>query len=143
MTRFNVFVGAMLAAVHAPRAALELRRLGKFAVVGPSRFIVDFAALNLLMFRFGLPARAANTCSFTAAVSNTFIWNRLWTFPESRQRPLTTQLAQFFLPGQPRALVGSRFFALGWSYNLAKAAVSGVTVFWNFGSNCAWAWRGL
>ena len=78
MTRFNAFAGAMPASVRAPRAARELRRLGKFAVVGLSHFIVDFAVLNLLMFRLGLPAWEANTCSFTAAVSNTFIWNRLW-----------------------------------------------------------------
>jgi putative flippase GtrA len=101
MTRFSAFAGAMLgavlSAVRPPQAPRELRRLGKFAVVGLSGFSIDFAVLNLLMFRFGLPAWTANTCSFTATVSNTFIWNRLWTFPESRRRPLTTQLAQFFL----------------------------------------------
>ena len=155
MTRFNAFAGAMPAAVHAPRAARELRRLGKFAVVGLSHFIVDFAVLNLLMFRLGLPAWEANTCSFTAAVSNTFIWNRLWTFPESRRRPLTTQLAQFFLVNLAglginmltflgsHALIWSHFFAPRWSYNLAKATASGMALFWNFGANRAWTWRGL
>jgi putative flippase GtrA len=155
MIRFNAFTGAILGAVRTPRAALELRRLGKFAVVGLSGFIIDFSVLNLLMFRFGLPAWAANTCSFTAAVSNTFIWNRLWTFPESRRRPLTTQFAQFFVVNLAglainmltflgsHVLIWSHFFAPGWSYNLAKATASGVALFWNFGANRAWTLRGL
>ncbi len=155
MTRLSALAGAMLGAVRTPGAARELRRLGKFAVVGLTGFAIDFAVLNLLMFRFGLPAWAANTCSFTAAVSNTFVWNRLWTFPESRLRPLTTQLAQFFLVNLiglginlltflgSHMLIWSHFFASGWGYNLAKATASGVALFWNFGANRAWTWRGL
>ena len=66
----------------------EIKRFLKFAVVGAWGFIVDFTILNLLMFGAHFPAWLANTCSFTIAVLNTFILNRLWTFPESRQRPI-------------------------------------------------------
>lgn len=79
-----------------PRVARELKRFTKFGIVGVSGFIIDFGLLYLLTLRVGLAPWLANACSFTAAVTNTFIWNRLWTFPESRQRPLATQLAQFF-----------------------------------------------
>jgi putative flippase GtrA len=41
------------------------------------------------------------------------------------------------------ALIWSHVAGPAWSYNLAKATASGVTLFWNFGANRAWTWRGL
>jgi putative flippase GtrA len=155
MTRPNIFAGTLVSATRPLQAGRELKRFGKFAVVGVSGFVVDFAVLNLLMVRFGLPAWQANICSFTVAVTNTFIWNRLWTFPESRQRPLSTQLAQFFLVNlvglgiNTLTFLGSHALIWGkaanpvWGYNLAKATASVVTLFWNFGANRLWTWRGL
>ena len=140
MTRLSIFAGALVSAVRPSVDARELRRFGKFAAVGVTGFIVDFTVLNLLMVRFGLPAWQANVCSFTVAVTNTFIWNRLWTFPESRERPISTQLGQFFLVNLAglgintltflgsHALIWSHVASPAWSYNLAKATASGVTL---------------
>ncbi len=75
----------------------ELARFVKFAIVGAIGAIVDFGVLNLLIQLADFEKFWANTCSFTAAVISNFTWNRLWTFPESRQRPLGRQLAQFAL----------------------------------------------
>jgi putative flippase GtrA len=64
MNRLSIFGGALVSAVRPSVDARELRRFGKFAGVGVTGFIVDFAVLNLLMVRFGLPAWRANVCSF-------------------------------------------------------------------------------
>lgn len=39
----------------------------------------------------------ATTIAFVAAVVNNFIWNRLWTYPDSRSRSIRRQLVQFTL----------------------------------------------
>lgn len=137
------------------RGTRELKRFIKFGVVGTSGFLVDFAVLNLLLFGAGFPPWLANTCSFAVAVTNTFTWNRLWTFPESRQRAVSRQLGQFFLVNLvglginqsvflgSHALIWHHFFVPALAWNLAKATASGIALFWNFSANRLWTWRGL
>lgn len=154
--------------VKSPR---ELERFLKFAIVGTIGAMVDFAVLNIMKLWFetiGLgegwqvswpPHQVqlvvAATISFTAAVLSNFTWNRLWTFPESRERPLGSQLVQFAIVNVLglvinnvllvttdqhifRHLVSARL-----SYNLAKAFAIGVVLFWNFGANRVWTYRGI
>jgi len=115
---------------------------------------VDFAVLNLMHLKFGLPLGWANAISFSAAVVSNFSWNRLWTFPESRQRPLGRQLAQFALVNVIGLAINtalllvldqflSRAIAEPWSYNLAKAFAIAVVLFWNYFVNRAWTYRGI
>ena len=73
----------------------ELTRFVKFAIVGAFGAVIDFGLLNLLRGFFGWPLLWANTVSVSVAIVSNFIWNRLWTFPESRERPLHTQFGQF------------------------------------------------
>jgi putative flippase GtrA len=105
------------------------------------------------------------------AVISNFVWNRLWTFPESRDRPIIPQLIQFFLvnigglllnqaiflsldawvlgeagvlatPMAALALtVGLNHFEL--AYNLSKAVATIIVLFWNFGANRLWTYRGI
>ena len=74
----------------------ERTRFLKFCVVGVIGFVVDFGIMNLLLHFTG-NARLASTVSFIAAVISNFIWNRYWTYPDSREKPLMQQLGQFFL----------------------------------------------
>jgi putative flippase GtrA len=39
--------------------------------------------------------------------------------------------------------VFQRFFGQPWSYNLAKAFAICVVLFWNFGINLIWTYRGI
>jgi putative flippase GtrA len=149
--RFNDRVNSL----RGQRAAREFKRFIKFGIVGVSGFIVDFTVLNALIFLAGLPYWAANTFSFAAGVADTFTLNRLWTIPESRKRPLKTQLLQFvgiYLVGWvineavflgTNAALWSHMFPQAVAVNLAKASASGVALFWNFTANRLWTWRGL
>ncbi len=133
----------------------EFLRFGKFAIVGAVGAVVDFAVLNLMILGFGWPEFSANLLSVSCAILSNFTWNRLWTFPESRERPLHTQFGQFavvnffglginqFVFLTANALVFSRWFGSPLNYNLAKAAAIIVVLFWNFGANRLWTYRGI
>lgn len=86
----------------------EVERFLKFAVVGFIGAVVDFGTVIVLQATVlpptnsqGEPITAnvaiATTIAFIAAVISNFIWNRFWTYPDSRSRSVRRQLAQFFL----------------------------------------------
>jgi len=129
----------------------ELKRFGKFAVVGTIGAVVDFSILNFGIQVFLLPKWLANTFSFSAAVLSNFIWNRLWTYPEIRQMPFLPQLGQFLLVNLAGyginqlvflSLTYYVFSAWGdWGYNISKAIAIGIVLFWNFIVNRIWTYR--
>jgi putative flippase GtrA len=149
----------------------ELERFIKFAIVGIIGGVVDFTVLNIMKWVFEqvglgegmdgpldahqIQLVAANIISFSVAVVNNFTWNRLWTFPESRQRPIGPQLASYTVVnviglGINTVLlvvmdryVFQGFFSERLSYNLAKAFAIGVVLFWNFGVNRIWTYKGI
>ncbi len=141
--------GRVLALVLAKQK--EIVRFVKFATVGAIGTVVDFGVLNLLILVFGIAKFWANTCSFSAAVLSNFIWNRLWTFPESREERLLPQLMQFALVSVGGYIINQTIF-LGldslvfhiWGtlgYNISKAIAILVVLFWNFGINRIWTYR--
>lgn len=146
----------------------EFNRFVKFAMVGAFGAIIDFGLLNLTLyvirnilqwdllagFNINGNLLIANTLSVSVAMLSNFIWNRYWTFPESRSRKKRTQLPQFALVNLI-GLVINNLIVIGvdyllfpyvgepWSYNIAKAFAIGVVLFWNFGINRLWTYRGL
>jgi len=144
----------------------EFARFIKFAIVGAIGAIIDFTLLNVSLYVIEnglgwnlLPAingnlLLANTISVSAAVLSNFTWNRLWTFPESRSRKKRRQLPQFALVNFI-GLIINNIIVVGvdallinhigepWSYNLAKAVAIVIVLFWNFGANRLWTYRGL
>jgi len=161
----------MAALLDASTRRRELGRFLRFAAVGMLGAIIDYSVLNVLILVMGFSKFWANCCSFSVAVLSNFVWNRLWTFPESRSRPIRSQLPLFaFLNVIGLAINQAVFlsvdrYALGtagaWSfliadlgqvlgvahsvlsYNLSKACATVVALFWNFGSNRLWTYRGL
>jgi len=75
----------------------EAERFVKFCVVGAFGFVVDFGIFNLLHTLLNVGIAIAQTCSFTTAVISNFTWNRLWTYRDSRSKPMGRQLFQFFV----------------------------------------------
>jgi putative flippase GtrA len=149
----------------------ELERFVKFAMVGIVGFMVDITILNVMKRVFEaaglgmgwnvtmeprqIQLAVANTISFSTAVLSNFTWNRLWTFPESRERRLAGQLVQFATVnvlgwGINTGLllvmdryVFQHFVSERLSYNLAKAVATIVVLFWNFGVNRVWTYGGI
>lgn len=89
----------------------EFERFSKFLVVGTVGAVIDFGtfrgldALNWfqsvqIMLPFGLPLTEPGITggiSFTLAVISNFFWNRYWTYPDSRSKPLAWQFGTFFV----------------------------------------------
>ena len=132
----------------------ELVRFVKFATVGASGMVLDLSILNILHGLLGLHLLVANSISFSTAVVSNFTWNRLWTFPETRDRPVHRQLAQFatvsiiglginnLILWQVYQMLRPHLSA-PWNYNAAKVFAIGVVLFWNFGANRLWTFRGV
>ena len=74
----------------------ERIRFIKFMAVGVIGAVVDFGVMNLLSKLFGMSLVLAGTISFVCAIISNFIWNRYWTYPDSRSRPIHQQLVMFF-----------------------------------------------
>ena len=132
----------------------EVHRFIKFSLVGAVGAIIDFTLLNILRGGLGWELFWANTVSVSAAIISNFIWNRYWTFPESRMRKKRTQLPQFALVNIIGLLINN-FIVVGvdallvphigepLSYNVAKLVAIGIVLFWNFGVNRLWTYKGL
>ena len=59
-------------------------QLGKFLLVGTSGYVVNLVVYAVLLNAAGLHYLAAATGSFLVAVTNNYLWNRLWTFRGQR-----------------------------------------------------------
>jgi putative flippase GtrA len=85
--------------------AKEVERFLKFSVVGIIGAVIDFGVLNVLQMtalspvepHLSLKVALATGTAFTSAVTSNFIWNRYWTYPDSRSRSIQQQLVQFFI----------------------------------------------
>jgi putative flippase GtrA len=136
----------------AKRNRKEAKRFFKFMFVGAMGAIVDFGTLNLLAHVFDLPVTIAGIISFSLAVTQNFLWNRYWTYPESRAFPAIPQYLQFFVinatallirvpilalvPGPVIAALEAAGMAPGAAEvlgnNFALALAVGIAMFWNF-----------
>ena len=74
---------------------VERTRFIRFAIVGGIGAVIDFAVMNLLVNLFAFSLVLAGTISFIAAVLSNYTWNRYWTYPDSRSKPLFRQLIEF------------------------------------------------
>ena len=141
----------------------EVKRFAKFAIVGTAGAVMHYTILNLLVQLAHWSTTISNPFGFVAAVSQNFILNRRWTFPESRERNVIQQLGQFFavnLVGlginqlvfaqvhhrlEPlwASLIHDSHLAYTASYNFALAIAIAIVLIWNFTVNRLWTYRGL
>jgi putative flippase GtrA len=59
-------------------------QLAKFCAVGASGYAVNLAVYTALLRGAGIHYLPAAVCSFLVAVTNNYLWNRLWTFRHQR-----------------------------------------------------------
>src|SRR2546423_13485331 len=76
--------GLRARATHALRQRHNWTQLAKFCAVGASGYVVNLLVYAALLNGAHLHYTLAATCSFVVAVTNNYLWNRLWTFSHSR-----------------------------------------------------------
>jgi putative flippase GtrA len=141
----------------------ERTRFLRFAVVGIIGAVVDFGVMNLLTGLFNFPLVLAGTISFIAAILSNFFWNRYWTYPDSRTKPVMQQLMIFAavsvmglairipLLALLEPPIERLFSGLSWALpifdplfyadNLTLAIAVIVVMFWNFFVNRYWTYN--
>jgi putative flippase GtrA len=165
----------------------ETKRFVKFAVVGAIGFVVDFVVFNLMVFLLSPPLAEgaalhrlaagwglspdqidalgptiAQAISFVMAIISNFIWNRYWTYPDSRTKSFRRQFAQFVLVSvtgilirtpiisfthRPFSRLAARLIPALTSLaepignNMALVLAVIVVMFWNFFVNRYWTYN--
>jgi putative flippase GtrA len=139
----------------------ELERFLKFMVVGVIGAVVDFGTYNLLIEWIGLLPEISGSISFVLAICSNFIWNRYWTYPDSRSKPIAHQFVQFFIVNAlgivirlpiialtrvPFGQLAERLLSLetatarSLGNNIALAVAVIIVMFWNFFVNRFWTY---
>lgn len=146
----------------------EAKRFVKFVLVGLIGAVVDFGTFNILRPIFldlihneTVAVTTAQTISFIAAIVSNFIWNRYWTYPDSRTKSFRRQFAQFVVVNTAGILIRgpivyathnwfgdviyastslSESFARTLGDNVSVALAVGVVMFWNFFVNRYWTY---
>jgi putative flippase GtrA len=90
----------------------ELARFLKFSVVGVIGAVVDFGSFNIFANVLGIVSIIASVLSFTAAVTSNFLWNRFWTYPDSRSKTIRQQAIQFGIISLIGLTIRTPIFAL-------------------------------
>jgi putative flippase GtrA len=141
---------------------LERIRFFKFMAVGALGAALDFGIANLLTHFLRLSLVMAGTISLACAIVSNFVWNRFWTYPESRSRPLAHQLGMFtivnlagmavripilhfaepvlltlFRQAPPLAKFTPEFLARNATLGIAV----GIVMLWNFFVNRHWTYN--
>jgi putative flippase GtrA len=89
---------ALIRRIHlGARQPANWTQLFQFGVVGAAGYVVNLTVFTVLTLAFDLHHIAAAILAFCVAVSNNFIWNRIWTFRESAEGGHTGfQATRFF-----------------------------------------------
>jgi putative flippase GtrA len=82
--RPSAVLAARARAVRALRRPANWMQLAKFATVGATGYAVNLAVYTALLRGAGWHYIYAATVSFLVAVTNNYLWNRLWTFRDQR-----------------------------------------------------------
>lgn len=82
--RPSAVLAARARAVRALRRPANWMQLAKFATVGATGYAVNLAVYTALLRGAGWHYIYAATVSFLVAVTNNYLWNRLWTFRDHR-----------------------------------------------------------
>jgi putative flippase GtrA len=141
----------------------ERGRFLRFAFVGLIGAVVDFGVANILTAFFHMEFLYASIISFCAAVVSNFLWNRFWTYPDSRSKKISRQVAQFTIISVvglairtpivhflevpaiaflTRVLPKSFFFTPRFmGHNIILAIAVFVVMMWNFFANRFWTYN--
>ena len=119
-------------------------QLAKFCVVGATGYAVNLAVYTLLLHALGVHYLAAAVGSFLVAVTNNYLWNRLWTFRSARGN-VVFQGLRFFVVSvlalMANLAVLALLVAVGLDEVLAQAIAIVLVTPVNFVGNKLWSFR--
>lgn len=72
-------------------------QISKFAVVGVLNTIIDLGIVNILILKFGFNPVLSNIIGVSAALINSYILNKRWTFEDRSDDKNATQFGVFVL----------------------------------------------
>lgn len=99
------------------RAWKGFYQFGQFAAVGTLNTFIDVGVFNLETFLYGTSVIGAalfavfKAISFLAATTNSFVWNKYWTFGV-REKPKTGEVTSFYAVA-----------IVGWALNVGAATL--------------------
>jgi putative flippase GtrA len=139
-SRASAFTDAASGALRRPANWLQL---AKFCTVGASGYVVNLAVYATLL-AVGVHYLPAAVCSFLVAVTNNYLWNRVWTFRHQRGH-LVFQGFRFLLVSTVALAANLAFLsalvALGVPKLPAQAIAIALVTPWNFVANKLWSFR--
>jgi putative flippase GtrA len=119
-------------------------QLVKFCVVGASGYVVNLVVFALLVRGAGVHYAAAAVGSFVVAVTNNYLWNRVWTFRAQRGHVMW-QGARFVAVSvaalAANLLVLTALVRLGVDELVAQAIAIVLVTPVNFVGNKLWSFR--
>jgi len=140
----------------------ERERFLKFVVVGSIGFVVDFLMYNFVRYAIGFSPEVSSVLSFSTAVLSNFLFNRFWTYPDSRSKSVSRQILQFSAVNVAGLIIRTTIFALIHEMmvkffgdilgnfvissrflgeNISLAIVVIIVMFWNFFVNRYWTYN--
>ena len=114
-------------------------KFSKFALVGMSGLIIDFAVTFVLKEKLKINKYIANSIGFVLAATNNYLFNRIWTFrndhpdvPVQYVKFIAVSLIGLILNNAILKLLHDR---LKLNFYIAKLIAIGIVLFWNFTAN--------
>ena len=133
----------MVDVATALRTRHNWEQLGKFCVVGAAGYAINLGVYAAVLSA-GVHYLVAATCSFLVAVSNNYLWNRVWTFRDQR-RGVAAQGMRFLVVSL--ASLGANLLVLhvlisaGTDKLVAQAIAIVLVTPLNFIGNKLWSFR--
>jgi len=139
-SRTSAFADAASGALRRPANWVQL---AKFCTVGASGYVVNLAVYATLL-AVGVHYLLAAVCSFLVAVTNNYLWNRLWTFHNQRGH-LVYQGVRFLVVSTIALAANLLFLSVLVALGLPKLPAQAIAIVlvtpWNFVANKLWSFR--
>ncbi len=140
-------MGILLAEVLA-RFIKVVFQIVRFVEVGVFNTAIDFGILNLLIWITGITGGLAiaplNAASFLCATTNSYFWNRIWTF-EKKEKATGREFVQFLIVSGIGIGLNTGIVVVGTGWlapwaglsggawvNIMKVIATLVSMVWNF-----------
>lgn len=125
---------------------VELRRMGKFALVGGSGYLLHLGVLVGLTSGLGMHYMVSAVVASVLNISWNFTVNEMWTFRDRHRSHVARRYARYFAL---MAATGALYFGLLWAftdglgifYMVSAVVALAVQICVNFVVSFGWVWR--